>query len=108
MKLPQILSGVSESWQAAEKVLESTKTSAVVSSYTFVIGFLSAAFDWFKEGLPFMSMLAAFVTALLAIRARLRLDKREEIETDTAHWNNRKIREEVRLMGVEIREEDRK
>lgn len=108
MKLPQILSDLQSNWQTLTRAMEDTKLATLVSGYTFGVGFISAAFDMFRDGLPFLSMLAGFAVALLTIRARLRQDKRDLILDEKLSWELREVRERVlRMPGIETRKDDR-
>lgn len=106
MKYPSILSDLRELWQiVAEKLIDSPKPAIFVSSYSFGVGLLGTMFDWFKDGLPFLSMLAGFLTAVITVRMTSRRNEREAIELETAKIKNRIAREELAQHG-EMRAED--
>lgn len=108
MRFTQILTDLQSNWQALTRAMEDSKLATLVSIYTFIIGLLSAAFDAFRDGLPFLSMLAGFVIALLTIRARLREDKRNLILDEKLALELREVHERVsRIPGIEMRKSDK-
>jgi hypothetical protein len=109
MKWHGILSDAKELLQiTGEKLIESPKPAIAVYSYSFTMGFLSTAFDVLKTGLPFASMVVGFIGATLMARLTWKKSQREAIATETEKLENRMARERMRLMGIELRDEDEK
>ena len=129
MKLPTLLNDSREMLQiAGEKLIESPKPTVYVSAYTFAVG-ISSFMDWFSEALPKIAIFAGIVGVLVLARLNHKKGKLTDIETllkdkqleaarydveaaqhaaEAAQIKVRAMREELRLKGVEIREEDRK
>ncbi len=129
MKLPSLLNDSKEMLQiAGERLIESPKPTVYVSAYTFAVG-ISSFMDWFSEALPKIAIFAGIVGVLVLARLNHKKGKLTDIETllkdkqleaarfeveeakhaaEAAQIKVRTMREELRLKGVELREEDRK
>ena len=69
MKWPAILNDSKELLQIiGEKATDSPKPAIAVYGYSFTVGLFGTLFDWLQTGLPFMSMVVAFVGATLMAR----------------------------------------
>lgn len=90
---------------AVEKAAESPKTTVLVSAYSFLAGF-SAMADWFSSALPKMAIFAGFIGALILAYLNWKKTKLIDIEAEGARLKNRMIREEMRRLKIEIRDED--
>lgn len=107
MKWPSILNDSKELFQImAEKLIESPKPAMVSFSYSFTVGLLGTVYDWFREGIPFASMVVGFIGAALMARLTWKKSQREAIETETAKMERRIAMERMRKMGIELRKED--
>lgn len=107
MKWPNILDDSRELFQIlGEKLIESPKPAMVSFSYSFTIGLLGTVYDWFREGIPFASMVVGFIGAALMTRLTWKKSQRESIETETARMEHRITVERMKKMGIELRKED--
>jgi hypothetical protein len=107
VKWPSILTDSKELFQImAEKLIESPKPAMVSFSYSFTVGLLGTVYDWFREGIPFASMVVGFIGAALMARLTWKKSERESIETETAKMERRIAMERMRKLGIDIRKED--
>ena len=107
MRWPSILSDSKELFQImGEKLIESPKPAMVSFSYSFTVGLLGTAYEWFREGIPFASMVVGFIGAALMTRLTWKKSQREAIETETARMEHRITMERMKKMGIEMRKED--
>jgi hypothetical protein len=107
VKWPNILDDSRELFQIlGEKLIESPKPAMVSFSYSFTIGLLGTVYDWFREGIPFASMVVGFIGAALMTRLTWKKSQRESIETETARMEHRITVERMKKMGIELRKED--
>lgn len=107
MKWPSVLNDSKELLQiAGEKLIESPKLALSLFSSTFGMGLLGTVYDWFKEGIPFASMVVGFIGAALMTRLTWKKSQRESIETETARMEHRITVERMKKMGIELRKED--
>lgn len=107
MKLPQIIEDSKELLQiGGERILESPKTTIAVSAYSMVAG-LSSLVNWFAEALPTLAIFAGFIGAVVLAQLNYKKRKLAEIETENAKLKGRILREQMREMKIELRDEDR-
>lgn len=105
MKWPRIIDDSKELLQiTAEKALESPKTTMAVSAYSFVAG-LSAFLDWFAQALPTLAIFAGFVGAVVLAHMNWKKRILAEIEAENAKLRGRILREQMRQMNIETRED---
>lgn len=107
MKWQSILNDSRELLQiVGEKLIESPKPAMVSFSYSFTVGLLGTAYEWFREGIPFASMVIGFIGAALMARLTWKKSQREAIETETARMERRIAVERMRKMGIELNKGD--
>lgn len=107
MKFSNILNDSRELLQIGmEKLIETPKPSIAVYSYTFMGG-LSSVMGWIVGVLPNLCMLAGFIGTIILAHANWKKAQREGIETETAKMQQRIVREQMRAMSIETREEDK-
>lgn len=92
---------------AAEKLSESPKPAMFSFSYSFTVGLLGTAYDWFREGIPFASMIVGFIGAALMTRLTWKKSQREAIENEIAQMEHRITLERMKSMGLEMRKDDK-
>jgi len=106
MRWPSILNDSKELFQImGEKLIESPRPALSVFSYSFTVGLLSTMYDWFRDGLPFASMVVGFIGAALMARLTWKKSQRETIETETARMEHRITVERMRKMGIDLPKE---
>lgn len=107
MKFSNILNDSKELLQIGmERLIETPKPSIAVYSYTFMGG-LSSVMGWIAGVLPNLCMLAGFIGSVILAHANWKKAQREGIETETAKMQQRIVREEMRMMEIETRKDDR-
>ncbi len=107
MKWPNILDDSRELFQIlGEKLIESPKPAMISFSYSFTVGLLGTVYEWFRDGIPFASMVVGFIGAALMTRLTWKKSQRESIETETARMEHRITVERMKKMGIELRKED--
>ena len=107
MRWPNVLSDSKELLQImGEKLIESPKPAMISFSYSFTVGLLGTVYEWFREGIPFASMVVGFVGAALMVRLTWKKSEREAIVTETAKMERRIAMERMRKMGLDNRKED--
>lgn len=114
MKSPSLLSDIGSLMKmTGEALADNYKTTAFVSAYSFAAG-LSAFLDWFTTALPTLAIFAGFLGALVLAHLNWKKSKltdlearKLEAELEYTKLNTRRLREEIRSKGNEVRQEDK-